>query len=454
MEKFVLISDSYAIENQKDIFSRYAECYDNIVAQTSFYRKLISNAARSLGECKSVVDFGCATGNLAIELAKRGIKVLGIDNNAAMIEIARKKIENEGLAEYIEIVNSDITKITLEEGAYDGAAMLNVMYLLDNPYEVIDKIYATLKNGGVLVVSGPKPNQNLNLLQKTIYQEFKRAGILEKYSKDIEVVMEVNKILEKSIKHFFTTERLKEILIDFAGFSDVVANDSMPGYRTYLGQGHFLAVRKGIDYANLSPEEIKIRFAKEDEIKRLYRIRYHFTKERFGVLESTPEQDASFMEIDEYDKHSLHFVAEHNNKVLSIMRLVKDSNKLKLPIDLEHEIDYLRENGAIVGEPGRWISLPFAPNGTGRRVFRALYEYAKMNGVTHFAELHGTDYLNLYKKMGFQMNKQTPKNVLRYKEKAYIEIFQLENPPAFFKENLIDTAIINFLESLETQMIA
>ncbi|HLC50575.1 MAG TPA: methyltransferase domain-containing protein, partial [Candidatus Nanoarchaeia archaeon] len=252
MEKSVLVSDSSKIKNsqdginsQEDIFSKYAESYDNVVARTSFYKKLIRNSVRSLEGCSRVVDFGCATGNLAIELAKKGIKVLAIDNNAAMINVARKKIEKEGLENNIEVINADITKVTLEDGTYDGAVMLNVMYLLDNPYDVTDRIYACLKKDGIFVVSGPKPNQNLKLLQKTIYQEFQQAGILENFTEDIKIVRNVNKILEKNIKHFFTTERLQEILIDFAGFSDVIANDLMPGYRTYLGQGYFVAARKG-----------------------------------------------------------------------------------------------------------------------------------------------------------------------------------------------------------------
>ena len=39
MEKSILISDSFKVENvQEDIFSKYAESYDNVVARTSFYK--------------------------------------------------------------------------------------------------------------------------------------------------------------------------------------------------------------------------------------------------------------------------------------------------------------------------------------------------------------------------------------------------------------------------------
>ncbi|MEK6943641.1 MAG: GNAT family N-acetyltransferase [Nanoarchaeota archaeon] len=452
MEKSILISDSFKVENvQEDIFSKYAESYDNVVARTSFYKKLISNAVRSLEGCKRVVDFGCATGNLAIELAKRGVNVLAIDNNQAMIERARKKIEKEGLGKYVEVINADITKITLEPGGYDGAVMLNVMYLLDNPYDLADKIYASLKKDGILVVSGPKPNQNLNLLQKTIYQEFQRAGILEKFSEDIKIVRDVNEILEKNIKHFFTTERLQEILVDFCGFSDVIVNDLMPGYRTYLGQGHFIVVRKKNDYYKLSPEQIKIRFAKDEEMQKLYRIRYHFTKERFGVLESTKEQDAKMVEWDKFDDNSVHLVTEHGGKILATIRFVMDSKDLGLPADTQQNLDYLRKNGKVVWEPGRWISLPFAPRGTGRKVLRAGYEYAKKQGITHIVSIMEIGSTKLYKEMGFLLDKITSGKVDGYNTEAYIEISPVDNPPKFFTEEINDPAVLKFLESLEKE---
>ena len=44
------------------------------------------------------------------------------------------------------------------------------------------------------------------------------------------------------------------------------------------------------------------------------------------------------------------------------------------------EFRLFEEEWKVVWEPGRWISLPFAPRGTGRKVLRAGYEYAKNRG--------------------------------------------------------------------------
>jgi SAM-dependent methyltransferase len=46
---------------------------------------------RDLGDSPSVLDAGCGTGRVAIELAGRGIDVAGVDLDAAMLDEARTK---------------------------------------------------------------------------------------------------------------------------------------------------------------------------------------------------------------------------------------------------------------------------------------------------------------------------------------------------------------------------
>ncbi len=56
----------------------------------------------------SILDMGCGTGRHAVELAKRGYQVTGVDISAGMLAQARKKAEEAGVA--VEWVQADATK--------------------------------------------------------------------------------------------------------------------------------------------------------------------------------------------------------------------------------------------------------------------------------------------------------------------------------------------------------
>lgn len=55
----------------------------------------------------SVLDAGCGTGRVALELARRGIEVIGVDLDRSMLETARR--QDEGL----EFVESDLAALDL-----------------------------------------------------------------------------------------------------------------------------------------------------------------------------------------------------------------------------------------------------------------------------------------------------------------------------------------------------
>jgi SAM-dependent methyltransferase len=63
-----------------------------------------------------VLDLGCGTGELALELARRGHQVTGVDISAVAIERARAKAATEELA--IDFVTGDATR--LEIGEFDA----------------------------------------------------------------------------------------------------------------------------------------------------------------------------------------------------------------------------------------------------------------------------------------------------------------------------------------------
>lgn len=78
-----------------------AKIYDFMMMGVDYeaWADYVLDAARSFGvEPTDVLDLACGTGSTTIPLAKRGAVVTGLDLAPAMLKIAAKKAETEGLA--------------------------------------------------------------------------------------------------------------------------------------------------------------------------------------------------------------------------------------------------------------------------------------------------------------------------------------------------------------------
>jgi SAM-dependent methyltransferase len=65
-----------------------------------------------------VLDLGCGTGDLAIELARRGYQVTGVDISPVGIALARTKAAAAGVTVDFEV--QDATKLALRAGPFDS----------------------------------------------------------------------------------------------------------------------------------------------------------------------------------------------------------------------------------------------------------------------------------------------------------------------------------------------
>lgn len=96
-----------------------------------------------------VLDAGCGTGRVAIELARRGYLTSGVDSDAAMLDAARSK--NPELS----WLQADLADLDADRfGTYDLIVMAgNVMIFLERGTEerVVGGLAALLAPGGLLV---------------------------------------------------------------------------------------------------------------------------------------------------------------------------------------------------------------------------------------------------------------------------------------------------------------
>ena len=134
---------------------------------------LVANLLRDSGGTR-VLDAGCGTGRVAIELANRGFSVVGIDSDAAMLDAARTK------APELSWVHADLVDADAAVGAeFDiVVAAGNVMIFLTPGTEraVVGQLADRLAPDGLLV-SGFQLNTGRLTLER--YDEYAAAAGLE-----------------------------------------------------------------------------------------------------------------------------------------------------------------------------------------------------------------------------------------------------------------------------------
>lgn len=144
----------------RDFFDAHAPVYDdnvftaNTVAEVDFLLEELGLAPGG-----SMLDVGCGTGRHAVELARRGYEVTGLDLSAAMLARARGRAEAAGVR--VELVEADATRFSFE-ARFDAAVCLcegslGLLSATDDPIEqpvaILSNIARSLRPGGVLVLT-------------------------------------------------------------------------------------------------------------------------------------------------------------------------------------------------------------------------------------------------------------------------------------------------------------
>ena len=103
-------------------YDHIAADYDQLVAGDAWMRRALQARYRRLFRPgQRVLDVGCGTGLDALALGRAGVRVLGVDASAAMLERARGSLAQAGLAEQVTLRQLDIADLG-QLAATDGAA--------------------------------------------------------------------------------------------------------------------------------------------------------------------------------------------------------------------------------------------------------------------------------------------------------------------------------------------
>lgn len=107
-----------------DAFDGLAGDYDRAFTDTRVGRWMRDATWRRcealFPEGTRVLELNCGTGEDAVHLGRRGIRVLATDASAAMVALARRKVEHAGLDDVIEVATLSIEQVGEALGTFDG----------------------------------------------------------------------------------------------------------------------------------------------------------------------------------------------------------------------------------------------------------------------------------------------------------------------------------------------
>ncbi len=147
MDKTERVWDKLAIK-----FDKVAKRFENT------HIKTVENTKKYLHANAVILDYGCATGTVATEIADKVKEVHGIDISSKMIDAAKRKA-SEYKIENIHFSQSSIFNEELSKETFDVILAFNILHFLEDIPKVIQRINELLKPEGMFISAVPYRKQ-------------------------------------------------------------------------------------------------------------------------------------------------------------------------------------------------------------------------------------------------------------------------------------------------------
>jgi len=142
-----------------------AQMFDNIAGRYDLMNRVLSagidvkwrkKAIRLLkkDQPRRILDVASGTGDMAILAQKilKPQKIVGIDISEQMLEVGKKKIEKEGLSDFIELQTGDSEAIKFPQDSFDAVMVAFGVRNFENLENGLKEMLRVLRPGGRLII--------------------------------------------------------------------------------------------------------------------------------------------------------------------------------------------------------------------------------------------------------------------------------------------------------------
>lgn len=143
----------------RGMFTRIAGMYDVLnrvltLGLDVWWRRRALGDLAEMAAPRRVLDLATGTGDVALGLARKfpEARIVGLDLTAAMLAIARRKVERAGLAARIELREGDAGALPFGEGEFDAVTCAFGFRNFPDRRQALEECRRVLAEGGRVVV--------------------------------------------------------------------------------------------------------------------------------------------------------------------------------------------------------------------------------------------------------------------------------------------------------------
>ncbi len=136
-------------QDSRAFFGRHAGQWDALRHELYGSGYLTPTLAALLPPGLEVADLGCGTGELLISLAPSVARIVGVDQEAAMLKVAAQRCNGQP---NVELVHSSLESLPLPDRSLDVALCMLVLHHVEDLAATLAEVSRVLRPGGRLVV--------------------------------------------------------------------------------------------------------------------------------------------------------------------------------------------------------------------------------------------------------------------------------------------------------------
>ncbi len=138
-----------------DRFNKAASKWDENPQRLKMAKQIVERMAQEVAfdASANILDYGCGTGLVSLELAKLAGHITGVDASAGMLDVLNQKIAEAHIANINTVECEYSDPVFGKLGPFDIAVSSMVLHHIENPSEFLSALYNVVTSGGHVLIA-------------------------------------------------------------------------------------------------------------------------------------------------------------------------------------------------------------------------------------------------------------------------------------------------------------